>query len=474
MVRAQNGSKSPARPSPRQPPASSGPPTESISSQRVARGVAALRQLDADRQVARESVSLVRIDDSDDEVDSPSPVYYSFLNEDDENIVALTNFAPVEFERLWGSVRGYIIENWNVGRGRKCTQRPKDMLFMLLTCLKHCGKWDVVSSVFGIKAGTFQKAVTGFAEVLAPFLYNKFVAAVSTKFSMRALVLSGNTFKYHQFARYTTDVTFQHANMPSGNMKERSGYYSAKHHLHGYKVEVSVLPNGLAVNCTAHYPGNKADIEIFRDNHEFHLQELRKADDERDLTDDGPMADEYPDSWCVLADKGYQGLASDFRAITPHKKRPLHPLSLVESETNDRIAHDRVIVENFFGRMCTLWSICSDKYRWDERKYDTFFRLCVAMTNYHIRIMPLRQGDGVNHGNYTKRLRVIGDSRQAKRARTQKKYRAKRRARLRSLLAVHAERPNSDSPLGAMATADSISSAGDSDADWQASVDFME
>ncbi|ETM97431.1 hypothetical protein PPTG_20363, partial [Phytophthora nicotianae INRA-310] len=62
------------------------------------------------------------------------------------------------------------------------------------------------------------------------------------------------------------------------------------------------------------------------------------------------------------ADKGYQGLAADFRAITTFKKQPLRELTLEQVEINDRIAHDRVLVENYCGRLCTLWAMCSDKY----------------------------------------------------------------------------------------------------------------
>ncbi|ETL88566.1 hypothetical protein L917_12362, partial [Phytophthora nicotianae] len=262
---------------------------------------------------------------------------------------------------------------------------------------------------------------------------------------MEQLVLGGNTFDHHAYVRYATDVTFQQRNMPSGKMKERAAYYSAKHHLHGYKVEVSVLPNGLALNCTKHYLGIEADIEIFRHNHAFHLQHLLKSSSLRNMADESSMKDKYPDSWCVLADKGYQGLADAFRVITPIKKRPLQQLTLDEGRTNDRIAHDRVIVENYFGRLTTLWAMCSDKYRLDENNSDMFFRSCVALTNFHVRILPLRDEDGENYSNYLKRLQLLGNEMRAKRLEVQRRYREKRRMRLRGMLTAHIERPVSGS-----------------------------
>ncbi|KAE8965604.1 hypothetical protein PR001_g28675, partial [Phytophthora rubi] len=63
-----------------------------------------------------------------------------------------------------------------------------------------------------------------------------------------------------------------------------------------------------------------------------------------------------PDEWALLADKGYQGLSSHFRAITPNKKQPGETLSIEQLEENDRIAHDRVLVENYFGRLTSLSS----------------------------------------------------------------------------------------------------------------------
>ncbi|ETP53160.1 hypothetical protein F442_01919 [Phytophthora nicotianae P10297] len=317
--------------------------------ERVAEGVSILTQLDADCQSRRQCVSSVRLDDDNDDIDSPSPIYHQYLRDDTQSIATLTNFAPLEFERLWNSIRAHAADHWNVGRGRKSKQQPKEVLFMFLVVLKHCGKWDVVANVLRIKTGTFQKMILSFAEVVSPYLYEKYVVSAAGKFTMEALVLGDNTFHNYPSARYAPDVTFQQSNMPTG------------------QTSSSRLQS-------------RADIQIFRNNHEFHLQHLLMSSMETELADEGPLTTEHPDSWAVLADKGYQGLAADFRAITPFKKQPLRELTLEQMETNDRIAHDRVLVENYFGRLCTLWAMCSDKYRWDEGNYDMFFS-CVCSSH---------------------------------------------------------------------------------------------
>ena len=83
------------------------------------------------------------------------------------------------------------------------------MFFMFLTVLKNCGKWDVVAAVFRVMPSSFQKMITKFALVVSPFLYDIMVDSVLEKFNMNKLVLGGNAFLNHRYARYATDVTFQ-------------------------------------------------------------------------------------------------------------------------------------------------------------------------------------------------------------------------------------------------------------------------
>jgi hypothetical protein len=262
--------------------------------------------------------------------------------------------------------------------------------------LKNGGHWDVPASSYEIKAPTFEKMVIKFLGLLSPFLYERYVDHAEREWTMRKVVLSGRAFNHFPAARYAVDVTFQQANMPSGSQQERASYYSAKHKLHGYKTEVSVIPTGLAINCSRHFKGCTADITIFRKNEDFHVAAVVKNPSDEDLNDDDPLRDEYPGSWAILADKGYQGLADSNRAIIPKRRRPSTPLTPQEEDDNGDIASDRVVVENYFGRLCTLWSLCSDKFRWQEKNYELFFRACVALTNCHVRAHPLREADGDN------------------------------------------------------------------------------
>lgn len=86
---------------------------------------------------------------------------------------------------------------------------------------------------------------------------------------MEKLRKENQVFKNFKYARYATDVTFQQSFRPSGSIEEGKAYFSGKHKLYGYKVEVSVLPNGMAIGATRHYPGAVSDLRICQENRAF-------------------------------------------------------------------------------------------------------------------------------------------------------------------------------------------------------------
>ncbi|RHY70326.1 hypothetical protein DYB35_009333 [Aphanomyces astaci] len=106
------------------------------------------------------------------------------------------------------------------------------------------------------------------------------------------------------------------ADQRSVRYADKKVYHSGKHSFYGYKVELSVLPNGFAINCTKHYKGSVSDKTIFDENLDFHMASLTKQANE-DRIDD---PDHATRQWAVLADKGYQGIQRDLRAVIPIKK----------------------------------------------------------------------------------------------------------------------------------------------------------
>ena len=97
------------------------------------------------------------------------------------------------------------------------------------------------------------------------------------------------------------------------------------------------------------------------------------------------MAEEYDGQWALLTDKGCQGAADVIRAVLSKKKSKGGSLSHDDQRVNGKITADRIIAENVFGRMSTLWAIMSNKWRWDDKQYDKIFRLCLSLTNLHVK-----------------------------------------------------------------------------------------
>lgn len=122
-------------------------------------------------------------------------------------------------------------------------------------------------------------------------------------------------------AWYVTDVKFQQSYRPMGSHDELKAYFSNKHKQYVNKCEVSLLSNGLDINCTNQYSGSTAGITIFRSNQEFKQEALRQAQGNVDSFQDfGRLDDEYLQFWAALVDSGYQDATDFIRAIHPRKE----------------------------------------------------------------------------------------------------------------------------------------------------------
>ncbi|RHZ31905.1 hypothetical protein DYB37_012428 [Aphanomyces astaci] len=289
------------------------PSSTTLTTRVISQGIVLLENLDKQRYAKQARYSTVLADEPDDE-DSNSPIYDSFLaSQGAEWIVTMTNFSPSQFNLIW----------------TESAVSARDLHLILFTSLTHCGTWDVVTAIFNQKTTTFEKRVMSFLIVPHPYLMRTFVTAVEKKWPMQALRESGQQFKNFPAARYNTDVTFQQMN-----------------------VEVSVVPNGFAIDCTKFYKGSVSDKIIFDEKIDSHLDSLAKRTGETTLDDSEPGMEQL----AVLADKGYQGIYHNFRAVLPLKKPVGGILTFAEQAKNDRITSDRIIVKNYFGRLKTLWA----------------------------------------------------------------------------------------------------------------------
>ncbi|KAE9251571.1 hypothetical protein PF002_g4220 [Phytophthora fragariae] len=287
------------------------------------------------------------------------------------------------------SVRSHVTPYWNVGRGRRSKFTGKDVMFMVLVVLKNGGAWEMLSNIFHVKTATFIKTITNFVRVVAPRLYDEWVKEKAREESMRMLVTSGRTsgrtFVHHPYALYGTDVTFQQVTGPSTTWQKRfhttvpsTNFTATKLRYRSAPVDLrlTVRSTLVATRMTSPCSGSTKLSTTPRNG-----KRTRTA---RCMTR-GYSAPSTRTSGRSLADKGNQGAEQHVRCIHPTKSTNL-PAAVVQQ--NADISSDRIIVENWFGKLCGLWRICADKYRGAEDFYDDIFQTCAALTNCHIGFYP--------------------------------------------------------------------------------------
>ena len=149
---------------------------------------------------------------------------------------------------------------------------------------------------------------------------------------------------------------------------------------------------------------------------------------------------ENNNSWSVMADKGYIGLQNQVRAVIPKRKPRERELTRSEKMENLKIASSRIIVENFFGRVCSLWSISHKTFTWNHDLYDDVVSVCFALTNYHILSNPLRSTDSELFCNIRKHYLVMARKQSRDAVKRRVKHKRRRCARISESLDVFPRR----------------------------------
>ncbi|ETV90440.1 hypothetical protein H310_14764 [Aphanomyces invadans] len=297
---------------------------------------------------------------------------------------------------------------------------------MAMTVLKHYSSWDKNAADFGFKPPTFENLVMRALAVVEPVLYERFIVCQS----MSSLVQSGHRFSNYQYASYAVDVKFQPSLRPMGRFAEQKRYFSGKQGLYGYKIEAAVSPDGRCVAMSCSLPGSVHDFTILHSQQAIHKAMPEKTPDESLRPDDGELSTQYPESWVCLVDMTYIGIGHVLRRIHP-KRRPANGmLDADDLERNERISSDRVVVENFFGRVCALWKISYATFSWSEKNYYVIQRTAFSLTNFHLSLMPLRSEDETFYAYVMARYERMATEKKRKRAESQRRYRLNRQERL--------------------------------------------
>ncbi|ETW02182.1 hypothetical protein H310_05750 [Aphanomyces invadans] len=178
-----------------------------------------------------------------------------------------------------------------------------------------------------------------------------------------------------------------------------------------------------------HEPGFVFDLTMFRNRLDDHLQALSKTDNALAINDNGVVFREHVTSWAVFVENGYIGLAPLARAIHPKKKPVGGVLDRHDMDRNKEVSSDRVVVENFFGRVTSLWKISYATFVWGEKLYDDIQRLTFALTNFHVTLLPLRVEDNDHYRAVMARYKNMAAENASKRAASQRRYLQRRAER---------------------------------------------
>ena len=146
-----------------------------------------------------------------------------------------------------------------------------------------------------------------------------------------------------------------------------------KKKIYGLKSEVGVqaAPPHYCLFVQPHDEGSRHDYEKFKKSFVTYLPYLQKLPDE-EIHLPGDVGKRF---WAAILDKAYIGPATDtpdLRRITPRKA----PQIQAQETYNINVSRQRVPVEQFFGRLCTLWAVASKVYRWTTRTLTWTSKIC--------------------------------------------------------------------------------------------------
>ena len=286
---------------------------------------------------------------------------------------SLTNFTQFEFLELYATCE-YTLENHSHDDAKLT---PKTKLLLVLIFLKHSAIFKKLANDFGISYSYCQNIIWNTIRLLFDVIFQKYVKWVS----LVDLFTNGHRLETFPFCIGSIDATVQ--DICVSRERERK-YYSGKHKKYCIKSQVVVNPEGLAIHIDTGYPGSVNDIEIAKHSS---LIPILKA--EAAIT--FQVFRTIPN---LLADRGYTGLHHHYEGSLVMKRRPKGGnLTEAEKINNDKISKSRIIVENWFGRTKQLWQILEKRFKYNHGMYEKVFKICGALTNYHILKHPLRSDD---------------------------------------------------------------------------------
>ena len=314
-------------------------------------------------------------DDENEELSKNVISYQKVLEEQgEEGIKTLTNFNVEQFKFLWKIAKQCFAPR----RGRKPTTSNKDRFFILLIYMNLYGKYKEMSILMGLSSTMLHNIVF---ETLQK-IFQTFI----TKF------LNFTTNSSKKFDNYPREIGAVDVSLIPihrfNDFKTSKLFYSKKHEMHGIKLQTLVNPDGQCISANVAFRGKVHDLTVLRQS-----GLINQLSYSMNRGDGALVLCQHQ----IMCDKGYIGIHRELpNALVQARKPKGRNLTQEQIDENNAIQHDRVIVENYFGRMKSLWGIFCTPYRGSESDLKMFTLLGVCLTNFHIQSNPLRDSDDLS------------------------------------------------------------------------------
>lgn len=352
------------------------------------------------------------LEDGDDtEGMGKSPVY-DFLEENDA-FETFTNFSKDVVVDIWRLVDERMGQERR--RGPKPIHSSMDHLLLYLVWLKSGSPYSKLSSIFGLSESRLEDDLNRVRGPLHDALVEKWWANRRRPKRIPGgvdqevgLIIDGHTTEIA-----TPKMTYQDAKV----------YYDGKNHIYGYKNEIAVAiqPPHFCLFISPHYPGSVHDYTIHKTVFRTYGEYLQMTPDEL-ILNGKPHGAHF---WKILADKGYIGNSADTHPI--ERVCPVKATNDPNLRRKNQIhSNQRVVIEQFFGRLATLWTTMNLKWRYDEAHFDDDLTIACLLTNEHLAFNDLEEQDQLACTNRFRRWTKQFIQKQEKRAQSVAKQKEKK------------------------------------------------
>jgi len=337
------------------------------------------------RQISDERMGNLRHEShgNDEEEEDRDEKEFSFdkfiEKQGEQNIHHIIGLDFNDFNCLFRFLKSSLMK---IGRGRK-TLGEKEKLFVFLSWVSTGISFSKLSALLNISKSAIHRIAQDVTRRIKAKLVSKFIPISGDE---ARGYLTNRNFQNYPSAIGAIDSTIIRIRKPTDNIEQKK-FYSGKHKTHCVKIQCIVNSDGICIHYSGLYPGKKHDIKIFEQSKAHDFFEFQKR------LSNGVFNLIRPQ---LLADSGYQGSHRFYpEIIIPVKKTPGHDLTNDEKKHNSELSQDRIIVENFFGRMKSLFGITYQEFRGEFNFLNDIIPIVISLTNYHIHRHPLRKANSI-------------------------------------------------------------------------------